>query len=339
MKSLISVIIPVYNVESYLKRCIDSILNQTYKNLEIIIVDDGSTDASGQICDEYEKADSRIKVLHKENGGQGSARNMALDMCTGEYIAFVDSDDYILDNMYETMLGALLATSADIALCGIKSDNGVRVKDSQTPPKMHVYQDAQELLLDYLTTGYIFTGPVNKLYKKEIFEGIRFPQIRAREDAYIMHELLGRANKAVHTAKCLYVQYIRPGSTEQAKFNDNKLILLQCSERLQEYISQNFPQLWDNVKYKHMNEIVVLMEDIVRSFCLKKHKNTYTMLLKELGKQVLRYKNETDVVYLKYKDIFHHNGKFILKCRILGVKRKVKGTIKKAIVKAKGGTR
>ncbi len=339
MNSLVSVIIPVYNVEPYLRKCIESVINQTYTNLEVILVDDGSPDKCPQICDEFASNDSRIIVIHKKNEGQGVARNVALDMCHGEYISFIDSDDYILPDMIETMVAAMMATDSDISICGLSPDNGICIRKGYLPEKIKVYESSYELIKDYLTTKYIFAGPCNKIYKRTIFDGIRFPNIRAREDAYIMHELLGRAKRAVHVAKCLYVQYIRPDSTEQKEFNENKMMLLQCSERLQTYISQNFPQLWDYIKYKHMNEIAVLMEDIVRSFSLRKNRSTYNMLLKELGKEVLKYKNETDPVYLKYKDVFDHNGKFIFKSKILGVKRKVKGTIKKAIVKVKGGAR
>lgn len=102
-EKLISIIVPVYNVEKYLKECIDSVISQTYKNLEIILVDDGSTDKSGEICDEYSKKDSRIKVIHKENGGLSDARNVALDIAKGEYIGFVDSDDYVEKDMFETL--------------------------------------------------------------------------------------------------------------------------------------------------------------------------------------------------------------------------------------------
>ena len=120
-REFISVIVPVYNVEYYLKQCLDSIVNQTYRNLEIILVDDGSTDSSGDICDEYAQIDARIKVIHKENGGVSSARNAALDLCTpgGDLVAFVDSDDWLELNMYETLLEQIYLYNADIASCKI----------------------------------------------------------------------------------------------------------------------------------------------------------------------------------------------------------------------------
>ena len=129
---LISVIVPVYNVENYLPRCLDSIINQTYTNLEILLVDDGATDNSGKLCDEYAQKDNRIRVFHKENGGVSSARNMGLDNATGEYIAFVDSDDYIDKCMYEIMLNSSVQNNADIVVCGYLSQSIKTKKAAQT---------------------------------------------------------------------------------------------------------------------------------------------------------------------------------------------------------------
>ena len=119
MENLISVIVPVYNIEAYLRKCIDSILAQTYTNLEIILVDDGSTDNSGEICNEYAAKDARIRVIHKGNGGLSSARNTGIDIATGKYIGFVDSDDYLAPDMYEKLLGAIVNNHADISVCNV----------------------------------------------------------------------------------------------------------------------------------------------------------------------------------------------------------------------------
>ena len=116
---LISVIVPIYNVEKYLDRCVDSIINQTYKNLEIILVDDGSPDNCPQMCDDYAKKDSRIKVVHKENGGLSDARNVGMEVATGEYVSFIDSDDYISLDFYETLLETIVDNDSDIVECGV----------------------------------------------------------------------------------------------------------------------------------------------------------------------------------------------------------------------------
>ena len=128
MEDVVSVIVPVYNVEQYIRKCIESILNQTYNKMEIILVDDGSTDNSGIICDEYSKRDKRIKVIHKINGGLSDARNAGLDICTGDYIVFVDSDDYIKNNMIEMLHKDILEKRADISVCSYFFDNDGNIK-------------------------------------------------------------------------------------------------------------------------------------------------------------------------------------------------------------------
>ena len=131
----ITVIVAVYNTEKYLRKCVDSILNQTYQDLEIFLVDDGSSDSSSSICDDYAKADKRIKVMHKSNGGQGSARNLALDAATGELIGFIDSDDWIDADMYEFLLSKAISENADIVECGWKKVNVDGSVEFTTPPK------------------------------------------------------------------------------------------------------------------------------------------------------------------------------------------------------------
>ena len=134
MNELISVIVPVYNVEDYLCQCLDSILRQSYKNLQIILVDDGSTDQSGKICDEYGKKDKRIEIIHKANGGLSDARNVGLASATGKFIAFVDSDDYIADTLYETLLGKIRLSNAPIAMCGFWAvdEGGKKIPDRKS---------------------------------------------------------------------------------------------------------------------------------------------------------------------------------------------------------------
>ena len=172
MSALISVIIPIYNVEKYLDRCIESVVVQTYKNLEIILVDDGSPDNCPTMCDEWAKKDSRIKVIHKENGGQASARNKALDICTGDYISFIDSDDSILPNMYENMLTVMLENNGDISVCGYMADNGLRVAKTYITDKVKAF-NTQEAIEEYFLKESIAPTVTNKLFAAAIFENIR----------------------------------------------------------------------------------------------------------------------------------------------------------------------
>ncbi len=209
---LISVIIPVYNAEKYLNDCIESVLKQTYKNLEIFLVDDGSPDRSGEICDEYAKKDGRIHVIHKENGGVSSARNCVLKLIKGEYVGFIDSDDFIEENMYEVMFSNLQSEDADIAVCGfVKNFNN---GDKQYDNEFHTKEifEGKNLLDEFLTDEKIGSHSCNKLFKTELFQGIIYPMGRVYEDIAIMHEIFCRAQKVVCLPDNLYNYNIHDGS-------------------------------------------------------------------------------------------------------------------------------
>lgn len=197
---LISVIVPVYNVEKYLKKCVDSITSQTYKNLEILLVDDGSTDSSGQICNEFEKNDARIKVIHKKNGGLSDARNAGLDRAKGQYYAFIDSDDYIQDNTIEIMLNAIKKNKSEIAVCNMIRflEEGETVQFYCPTDHEVLYQGNQR----YKTLNQ--PSVCNKLFEAKLFEGIRFPKGKYYEDTFVYHEVLYRANSIVLTGTDSY---------------------------------------------------------------------------------------------------------------------------------------
>lgn len=210
-KPLISVIVPVYKVEQYIHRCLDSILAQTYKNLEIILVDDGSPDRCGEICDEYAAKDSRIQVVHQENGGLSAARNAGLDICTGEYIAFVDSDDYIFPEMYERMLEVLLKNRVDICICQWQYEyaDGHQVVslskvDSSIFGKMKSLDFARFLFKGSYENGVVVSA-WNKLYKHSIFQNIRFSGNYLEDDA--VHSLIFSADFPVFVVDQQYYAY------------------------------------------------------------------------------------------------------------------------------------
>ena len=187
----VSVIVPVYNMEKYLSRCVDSILAQTYKNLEVILVDDGSKDSSPAICDQYSERDSRVKVVHKENGGLSSARNAGLDVATGDYIGFVDSDDYISPEMYSVLCQCLENSDCEIAnLMYVRADENGRTTPSKVPhntdKEIEAEQFAKELMLH--------TGDVSvctKLFCAGLFQNIRFPEGKLNEQNLIWAKELG----------------------------------------------------------------------------------------------------------------------------------------------------
>lgn len=211
----VSVIVPIYKVEQYLDRCVRSIRNQTYQNLEIILVDDGSPDGCPQMCDEYANEDSRIKVIHKANGGLSDARNYGLDAATGDYISFVDSDDYIHRQMYESMLQAAEDYQADIVI-----SDWQRVNEGETPPDKSVVPDKQHIqVLDGRKIQYsyfdepdnriTYTVAWNKLYAKEIFANRRFPKGKVHEDEFVTFQTLYHAKKIVYLKERLYFYLVR----------------------------------------------------------------------------------------------------------------------------------
>lgn len=186
---LVSIIIPIYKVEPYLRRCLDSIVNQTYTNLEIILVDDGSPDGSPQICDEYAAKDNRILVIHKENGGLSDARNAGLDICKGEYISFVDSDDWVDKKYIETLYNTIIETGADISIinhCQFSSDETFLPLEKFHTGIFAGYNCLKQLIINNTIQHTLVWG---KLYKKTLFNNIRFPVGKKFEDNYVSYQL------------------------------------------------------------------------------------------------------------------------------------------------------
>lgn len=219
----ISVIVPVYNVEDYLERMLISLIEQSYKNLEIILIDDGSTDGSGQICDKYANIDERIKVVHKKNEGVAVVRNLGIKLATGKYIGFVDSDDVIHKDMFMILVQNLENNKADISVCGYSSFINVPEFDISNENKLLNKEDA---LRDIISDGVVGNFLWNKLFKKELFDDIYFPDGKIYEDVYVMPRLLEKCNLICVDSSRLYGYYMRNNSyvnTYSIKKNDNYL--------------------------------------------------------------------------------------------------------------------
>lgn len=219
-KPLVSVIVPVYNVEKYLRKCVDSILSQTLEQIEVILVNDGSTDNSGHIIDEYANKDKRIRVMHKENGGQSSARNMGLDIAKGEYIGFIDSDDSIHNDMYENLYNAIENSKADLCVCGRESysEDGKSYYKKELEDELIDFESYS--LQDYISKTLFYKHTVsgcNKIYKKDIIEknNIRFKYVSyvGSEDTLFNYEFLLHTSKIKSIDKIGYTQLSRAGST------------------------------------------------------------------------------------------------------------------------------
>ncbi len=212
MNELVSVIVPIYKVEKYIRKCLDSILNQSYENLEIILVDDGSPDNCGSICDEYGAKDSRIRVIHKENGGLSSARNAALDICKGDWIICVDSDDYICPDMVEKLVKAAHDYDADLVISSHFEEKGGKLNITDRIMDKPQIMDREAALKKLVEDDDIKNYAWGKLYRASHFEGVRYPEGRNYEDIPTTYRLFDKAKKIVKIPEFLYVYYIRDDS-------------------------------------------------------------------------------------------------------------------------------
>jgi len=238
---LISIIVPVYNVERYLEKCVNSIINQTYKNLEIILVDDGATDSSGNMCDELAKSDNRIKVYHKENGGLSDARNYGVERATGDYIGFVDSDDYIDSEMYEKLYEAIKKENVDVAECSLKVIYPGKI-ELFTDEKYYKVLGKTEYLEEYLTIKKVFGSVWTKLIKSDVAKKLVFPKGKLYEDTYYAYDLINIANSFVLIDSPSYNYLMRENSITNSKmyayFSVLNSILLEENYRNNEYYSE-----------------------------------------------------------------------------------------------------
>ncbi|MCE5175151.1 MAG: glycosyltransferase [Bacteroidales bacterium] len=210
--SKISIIVPVYNVEAYLDRCVQSLLNQTYHNLEIILVDDGSPDNSGKICDRYAEKDTRIRVIHKTNGGLSDARNVGIEMAIGDYLGFVDSDDFIHSEMYETLYLNLINSNADISICSYEKVYDGKIVANDLRNEVSVMSNIEAIDHFFTFDSANFNAPWNKLYKTELFAGIKFPKGKTREDEYTIYKLIYKSKRIALSEKVMYYYFQNKGS-------------------------------------------------------------------------------------------------------------------------------
>lgn len=240
---LISVIVPVYKVEAYLDRCVRSIAEQTYSNLEIILVDDGSPDRCPQICDDWAKKDSRIRVIHQENAGAGAARNVGIGIARGSIFAFVDSDDYIAPFMYEHLMH-LMKDGVDVAECELFVTD--RLDATFSSPEVAfttVNCNTSEALKNHMANRYFCQTPVNKLYRRHTIEAVPFPTGKLIDDEYWTYCVLGNAKTLVHSDLKLYAYVQQPGSVMHISYSLRRLQAVEAKMFRMKYICEHFPRL------------------------------------------------------------------------------------------------
>lgn len=248
MSPLISVVIPVYNIEKYLERCVKSVCDQTYQNIEILLVNDGSTDSSGELCEKLAQQDNRIRVFHKENGGSSSARNLGISQAKGEYIGFVDSDDYISENMYEILLSAIREYQVQIAQIGRDEidEQGNYLPNICEPPKEKIFIESKEFLNEML----MHRGDCSfctKLVKKELFETGRFPMGELNEDFKLLVHFLMQTKGIVSLPQQTYHVFYRIGSnTRKSDKEVFSRVFSDCvnnADMVEKMVEEKLPEL------------------------------------------------------------------------------------------------
>lgn len=264
---LISVIVPVYNVEKYIEKSVNSIIKQKYKNIEILLIDDGSTDNSGIICDELEKIDSRIRTFHKENGGLSDARNYGLSKCKGKFVCFVDSDDCIDCEMIEVLYNLINSEKADIAVCEFKivydGDGEIYSQDENTIIKVY---DSKEALIELVNLKSGFAPNVcNKLFKKALFTSdCLFPKGKLYEDMIVTSRVIGKSSKVAYINKKLYYYYQR-GTSITNVYNDKELDHIKMSMEMLNYIKNSYPMIYSYYEVYHCVNYLSVINKMITS--------------------------------------------------------------------------
>lgn len=246
MEHLISVIVPVYNVEQYLPSCIDSILCQTYKKLEILLVDDGSTDGCPRICDAYAERDERIRVMHKRNGGVAETRNMGLDLAKGSFLCFVDADDSIDESYVETLYRMLRMQDADVAMCGWQEffpEESRPFPAAVLNPEETVVWDREQTLRALLYQVPVDCAFWAKLYRRELFEGIRMTPGRVYEDMEAGFRVFERVRRACYNPYRGYRYLLRDNGIIRRDFSERKMDQIDFVEEVKERFLPRYPQL------------------------------------------------------------------------------------------------
>ena len=282
MKPLISIIIPVYNVELYLRRCLDSVVKQTYSNVEIIIVNDGSTDNSLVICEEYyTKYPNLIHIINKTNGGLSSARNIGLEYSNGDYICFIDSDDYVDEKYIEILFRNMHQMNADVSCCNYKRTYK-SIENRYYSDKIILKTD-DDIIEIYLT--HEMTSAWGKLYRKNLFQNIKFPVNKVYEDILTNFKILINCSRIVIDESMLYMYYVRRGSITTSKFREKNLHLLDAWNEVLNITAEKYNQnIYNKAKYRRDRVYFTLLAVIARygfdSNISKKRKNEIINFLK-----------------------------------------------------------
>lgn len=297
IQPLISVIIPVYNTKDYLPRCIDSVLNQTYTNLEILLINDGSTDGSGDICDKYANEDKRITVIHKKNTGQSDSQNIGLKVIKGDFVSFVDSDDFMMPTMLEVLMQKIQAYDADVGVCSY-----LRVDEPETND---LGDDIVLTGIEAMSDVFVSGGNINpetwsKLYKKSLFNDICFPAGHTAGDQHTTYKLMYFAKKVVKTKQVLFRYMFRSDSITSVSFKEERLYNLVAGETAIKFVREKQLPLENHALCFHIGLNLYLINQILKDGS----GNKWPQVLKDLRKTVLMCSSkDTDRLLAKKRQI------------------------------------
>lgn len=304
----ISIIVPVYNVEKYLKKCVDSILNQTFRDFELILVDDGSPDNSGAICDQYAKEDTRVRVIHKENGGLSSARNAGIEDAKGKYLGFVDSDDYIAEDMYELLYNNIIKEDVDLSICGVFDVyKGERPKVLPDFRKVCTKVETMKLILD---ANIISVHAVNKLYKRTLFNSVRYPLGTITEDAAVILDIVDQCEKIVVDSTQKYFYYHREDSISSKNFSTKNLQTIEVWNENERWILTNVPGLYTEVHTRVCWANFIVLDKIV---------NANAESIVPETKKIVRYLR-TNYIFIMKNSVITRNRKIAMTLLMISLK-------------------
>ncbi len=298
MNPLISIIVPIYKVENYISRCIDSIINQTYKNLEIILVDDGSPDNCPKICDDYASKDDRIRVVHKKNGGLSDARNAGIQVATGGYISFIDSDDYVSLDFIETLYNTITSENSDVVECSVVKFYDDRHFEAYNDDFKIASFDTVSSLSALISENPFHQHVWNKLYKSELVIDIPYAVGKLNEDEFWTYQIFGKSKKVTKINKTMYYYFQRESSIMGNRYNLRRLDVLEGKYNRQLYIDKYFSSLSQQAKIDLFGSCIFACQSSMK-FLNKKDK----IIAKE---KIHKY---VDGCKLNKKDIFFINGK------------------------------
>ncbi len=287
----ISIIVPVYNIDKYLEKSVDSLINQTYKNLEIILIDDGSSDNSPQICDDFAKKDSRVKVIHQKNKGVSAARNAGLEVVQGDYIGFCDGDDIPDKDMFEFLLKTAEEDNADISICEVRfafEDGSIR---NIATGEQKTWDNNESFLCDFFR-GSVGMSTYTKLFKSEICKGVKYPEdCKTNEDKYFCFLTALNAKKISSRSEAKYTYFRRAGSSSITKFSEKYFDCIYLADKILENIKENHPNIIENALCNKLSTVLriyklMYMRDGLQKF--EKQGNELVQYVKDFDKDIAK---------------------------------------------------